>query len=91
MALGAANGRVLRLILTSSARPIAWEPPSARPSPWQGFIATMSRHAPVAIHSNDPITFLGAASLMGLAAVAALLRPAWRAADAGPMRALRVE
>jgi len=49
------------------------------------------RHAPVSIQPKDPLTFLAVASALGLVGIAAMLRPAWRAAGADPMRALREE
>jgi ABC-type antimicrobial peptide transport system permease subunit len=41
--------------------------------------------------SRDPVTLLGAASLLVLIAGVACVLPAWRAASIDPMRALRVE
>lgn len=93
MALGATKAMVMRLVIVSGARPIAWG---------LGFgmllamvaaqgVATILRHAPVSIQPKDPTTFIGVAAGLGLVAIAAMLRPASRAAATDPMRALRDE
>jgi ABC-type antimicrobial peptide transport system permease subunit len=43
------------------------------------------------ISSTDPLTFVVAALLLMLAALAACYVPAWRAMHAEPMQALRIE
>ena len=93
MALGATKSTVIRLVLSSGARPIAWGIGVGTPLALVGThaVATVLRHSPVAIQPKDPVTFLGVASLLGLVGCAAMLRPAWRAAAADPMRALRDE
>lgn len=93
MALGATKLTVIRLVLASGAKPIAWGIGVGTPLALVGTqaVATVLRHAPVSIHPKDPLTFLGVASVLWLIGFAAMLRPAWRAAMADPMRALRDE
>ena len=93
MALGATKATVVRLVLASGARPIAWGIGVGTPLALVAAqaVATVLRHAPVSIQPKDPVTFLGVASVLGLVGFAAMLRPAWRAAAADPMRALRDE
>jgi hypothetical protein len=81
------------LVLSSGARPIAWGIGVGDPLALVGThaVATVLRHSPVAIQPKDPVTFLGVASVLGLVGCGAMLRPAWRAAAADPMRALRDE
>ncbi len=93
MALGATKVGIVRLVLASGAKPIAWGIGVGTPLALVGAqaVATVLRHAPVSIQPKDPVTFLGVASLVGLVGFAAMLRPAWRAAAADPMRVLRDE
>lgn len=93
MALGATKLTVIRLVLASGARPIAWGVGIGAPLALIGTqaVAAVLRHAPVSIQPRDPLTFLAVASVLGLVGLAAMLRPAWRAATADPMRALRDE
>jgi predicted permease len=93
MALGATKAMVVRLVLTSGARAIAWGIGAGILLAFVAAqaVATVLRHAPVSIQPKDPFAFLGVASALGLVAFAAMLRPAWRAAAADPMRALRDE
>lgn len=93
MALGATKSGVVRLVLASGARPIAWGIGIGMPLAVAGAqaVAIVLRNAPVPIQPKDPLTFAAVASALGLVGVAAMLRPAWRAATADPMRALRDE
>ena len=93
MALGATKAMVVRLVLNSGARPILWGILAGTGLAFgaASAVATVLRHAPVAIRPRDPITFLGVAILLALVAFAAMLRPAWNAAATDPMRALRDE
>src|SRR5579872_328082 len=93
MALGATKAMVVRLILTSGARAIAWGIGAGILLALVAAqaVATVLRHAPVSIQPKDPIAFFGVSSALGLIAFAAMLRPAWRAAAADPVRALRDE
>src|SRR5262249_53690587 len=43
------------------------------------------------VKANDPAAMLGAATILLLIAAAASLKPAWRAAKADPIEALRAE
>lgn len=93
MALGATKAMIVRLVLTSGARAIAWGIGAGILAAFVAAqaVATVLRHAPVSIQPKDPVAFLGVASVLGLIAFAAMLRPAWRAAAADPMHALRDE
>jgi putative ABC transport system permease protein len=93
MALGATKLTVIRLVLTSGARPIAWGIGIGTPLAMVGTqaVAAVLRHAPVSIQPKEPLTFVVVASALGLVGFAATLRPAWRSATADPMRALRDE
>jgi hypothetical protein len=93
VALGATKSAVIRLVLASGARPIVWGIGAGAPLALAGTqaVATVLRHAPVSIQPKDPLTFAGVASVLGLVGIAAMLRPAWRASTADPMRALRDE
>jgi predicted permease len=93
MALGATKLTVVRLVLGSGAKPIAWGIGVGTPLAYVGTqaVATVLRHAPVSFQPKDPLTFLAVASVLELVGFAAMLRPAWRAATADPMRALRDE
>lgn len=93
MALGATKSMIVRLVLTSGARAIAWGIAAgiAMALAAAQAVAIVLRRAPVAIHPGDPIAFGAVAATLALVALAAMLRPAWRAAAADPMRALRDE
>ena len=93
VALGATKSAVIRLVLASGAKPIAWGIAAGTPLALAGTqaVATVLRHAPVSIQPKDPLTFVAVATLLGLVGIAATLRPAWRAGAADPMRALRDE
>jgi len=93
VALGATQSTVIRLVLASGARPIAWGIAAGAPLALAGTqaVAMVMRHAPVSIQPKDPLTFVVVASVLALAGIAAMLRPAWRAAGADPMRALHEE
>jgi ABC-type antimicrobial peptide transport system permease subunit len=93
VALGATKSTVIRLVLASGVRPIAWGIAAGAPLALAGTqaVARVLRHAPVSIQPKDPLTFVAVASVLGLVGIAAMLRPAWRAAGADPMRALREE
>jgi putative ABC transport system permease protein len=93
MALGATKAMVVRLVLTSGARPIAWGIGAGTVLALVAAqsVAMLLRHAPVAVHPRDPVVFLDVALALGFVAFVAMLRPAWRAAAADPMRALREE
>ena len=91
MALGATRAGVVHLVLTSGIRPIAVGILAGMPIAFGGAeaVAILLRNAPVSIQPKDPLTFLGVASLLVFAGIAAMLRPAWRAATSDPMHALR--
>ncbi len=93
MALGATKAIIVRLVLTSGAKAIAWGMGVGILFAFLAAqaVATVLRHAPVSIQPKDPLAFFAVATLLGLIAFAAMLRPAWRAAAADPMDALRNE
>jgi ABC-type antimicrobial peptide transport system permease subunit len=93
MALGATKGRIVGLVLRSGARPIAAGIAAGIPIALLGAtaVATVLRHAPVAIRPWDPGAIAAVALLLALAGFLAMFRPAWRAAAADPARALREE
>jgi ABC-type antimicrobial peptide transport system permease subunit len=92
-ALGATKLMVIRLVLASGARPIAWGIGVGIPLALLGAqaVSTVLRNAPVSIQPRDPLTFLVMTSVLWLIGFAAMLRPASRAAAADPIRALREE
>ena len=93
MALGATKLTVIRLVLASGARPIAWGSGVGIPLALVGSqaVSTVLRNAPVSIQPRDPLTLLVMTSALWIIGFAAMLRPATRAAAADPMRALRDE
>ena len=90
-ALGASRRDIVRLVLTSSVKPVAVG--VAIGIVVAAFasqaLAQVFRNAPVAIDSRDPLAYLAVTALLAVVAVAAMLRPAWRAAAADPIHALR--
>jgi ABC-type antimicrobial peptide transport system permease subunit len=90
-ALGASRLEIVRLVLTSSTKPVAIGAVAgvalaalATPA-----IARVFANAPVPVDARDPVTYLTVAAVLTTVAVAAMLRPAWRAARADPLDALR--
>jgi putative ABC transport system permease protein len=91
IALGATPALIVRLVLTSGARPVIYGlgiglPPAVAAGQ---AIAVVLRNAPVAIRATDPYAFTLMPVLLALAAIAAMLRSALRAATADPAKALR--
>ena len=90
-ALGASRADLVRLVLTSSTRPVvigvaigAAAAALAAPA-----ITRVFANAPVPVDAHDPVAYVSVAALLASVAVAAMLRPAWRAAHADPIDALR--
>lgn len=47
------------------------------------------KNAPLSLQSRDSLAYFSVSALLVLVAIAAMLRPAWRAAAADPIHALR--
>jgi ABC-type antimicrobial peptide transport system permease subunit len=88
MALGARRGSVVQLVLGSTAAMLG-------AGVTVGLLLSVFLNRVVASwaggSSRDPVTLLGAASILVLVAGIACILPAWRAASIDPMRALRTE
>jgi predicted permease len=93
MALGATKAGVVRLVLASGARPVAWGIGAGTLLALVGAraAAALLRHSPVSVKAGSPAVFAGVATVLALVAFAAMLRPAWRAASADPIHGLRDE
>lgn len=89
MALGAAPGGVLRLILMESAKLVllGLAVGTAAALVFTRFLSTLLFR----VHPTDPLTFIGVAVLLTVIALAACYIPARRAAKVDPMVALRHE
>jgi ABC-type antimicrobial peptide transport system permease subunit len=93
MALGAGRGQVIRLVLGSASKPIAW---GLFCGALLSMVASMAisratRGAPFTIDTNDPMAYFGAVLLLALTTTIAVIGPARRAATADPVKALRHE
>ena len=87
MALGAERHRVLRLVLRQAAATVA-----------AGLVAGLALALPLSrvltaflfgVPRLDPVTYVGTLALITAVALAAALRPAWRATRVDPLGALR--
>jgi macrolide transport system ATP-binding/permease protein len=89
MALGASRSAILSLMLRNAflqlIAGLAIGVPAAL------FVSRTMKHLLYEISSNDPLAFIGAASVLGFCAAVAALIPAVKAASVVPMRALRTE
>jgi putative ABC transport system permease protein len=89
MALGADGGRVIRLVLREAALPVA----TGIALGVCGSVAS-TRYLQSLLYdvkANDPLTYAAVAGVLALAALAAGIRPALRAARVDPMTVLRAE
>lgn len=89
VALGAAGGRVVRLVLRRSALMVV-------PGLIAGVVASLASTRLIAsflygVPPNDPLTFVAVSAGLSLVALAASAWPAWRAARIDPVKALHGE
>ena len=91
MALGATRRSVVGAVLSSGLRPVACGVGAglAIAVPAVRATAVVLRHTPIPIVANDLVVYAGMGLLLAGVAVAAMLKPAVRAAAADPMQALR--
>ena len=88
-ALGADRSRLVRLVLWSGARVTAV---GLAIGVGGALLATRAlRSMLFGVSATDPGTLVAVALLMGIVAMAASLVPAWRAAQADPLEAMRAE
>jgi len=88
-ALGADRTRLMRLVLWSGARITAVGLAIGVAGAFVGGRALRSML--FGVSSDDPLTLAAVALVMGVVAMVASLVPAWRAAQADPMEAMRAE
>ncbi len=93
MALGATRSAIIKMVLVSGATPVAVGLGVGLivAAFGSGVVARIMKHTPVAIHPRDPVPYLAMAALLAAVAILAMFRPAFRAAAADPVRALREE
>jgi ABC-type antimicrobial peptide transport system permease subunit len=91
MALGAGRGQVVRLVLGSASKPIAWGLlcGTALAMVVSTAIEKATKEAPFRMDAKDPWAYLMAALLLGLTTTIAVMGPARRASAADPVKALR--
>jgi len=89
MTLGAAKEDVLKLVLANGARLILFGVVAGLVSALA--MTRLLSSLLVGVGALDPLTFLGAAALLGAVALLACWLPARRAAKVDPMEALRYE
>jgi predicted permease len=89
MALGAAQGRVVQLVLGEVARMVI----AGVILGTAGALASTRLVTSLlyGVSASDPMTMVGAAIVLGIVGLAAAAAPAWRAARVDPMAALREE
>jgi putative ABC transport system permease protein len=93
MALGATRFDIARMVLSSSAPPIATGIAAGLVLLVPAAIALtrVFANAPVPLHPTDPVPYAGVAVLLALVAFATILVPAKRASGVPPSEALRTE
>ncbi len=88
-ALGADRSRLVRLIVTASARITALGLVVGLAGAF--FLTRLLQSMLFGVSGNDPVTFAVVAVIMGAVAIGASLIPAWRAAATDPVEVLRVK
>jgi len=93
VALGATRGDIVRLVLASGARPVAFGIGAGLVLVVPAAIALtrVFRYTPVPLHAGDPVPYLLVAATLALVAAVTMLVPARRAAAVAPSVALRTE
>ena len=93
IALGAGRGQVIRLVLGSAAKPIAWGLVcgTALAMVVSMAIDQATKGAPFSFDTKDPVAYLAAVLLLAVTTAIAVIGPARRAASADPVSALRHE
>jgi predicted permease len=93
IALGAGRGQVIRLVLGSAAKPIAWGLVcgTALALVVSMAIDQATKGAPFSFDTKDPVAYLAAVLLLAVTTAIAVIGPARRAASADPVSALRHE
>ena len=93
IALGAGNRSIVRAVLSAGLKPVTWGLGAGLPLSVVGARATAAvlRDLPIPLNAGDPVVFAGVGLILSAAALAAMLRPAMRAAGVEPMEVLRQE
>ncbi len=89
VALGAAPGRVVGLVVGAGARLVAAGAVVGMAGAWA--LTGLLKSLLFGVSPHDPLTFLMAPTLLAAVALVAAYLPAWRAARLDPMDALRAE
>jgi putative ABC transport system permease protein len=91
VALGATRADIVRLVMISGSRPVIAGLAAGTVCALLAAQALMKimANAPVPLEPRNPTTYGAAALLLATAAAAAMMGPAWRAASADPVDALR--
>jgi predicted permease len=89
MALGAAGGDILRLVLRQGMKWVLLGMSLGLAS--ASALTRLMRSLLFGVSATDPLSFAAAATLLGLVALAACYLPAWRASRMDPLLALRYE
>jgi putative ABC transport system permease protein len=93
VALGAARADIYREVLVAGSRPVLF---GLFAGVWLALVVDSAIHniflnAPFQTEQGNPVIYSGAALVLGMAALAAMLIPAGRGARSDPMKALHYE
>ena len=90
-ALGATRNDIIGLVLRSGLKPVLVGLAAGLLFAVAGSVVLVRvlSDLPIVFEIGDPLVYLSVSLLLSLAALAAMCGPAWRAAKAEPMRALR--